>query len=207
MKTIFVILAPSRSGKDTLASLLADKMDRKPVQLKWSSHVKRTVEYTYSLPIGSLELPEIRNSIIPGTTQTYLDLLVSFYHNQDKNADPYFWKRPVFRQLEEVMQEGSTIISTDTRDTFEVDAIIDLSTKYKYQVVLVKLDREGNSGLTSDMLLERNFKLLKSYADASLEFTIANDPDNFELKMVPVSVIVYHLAQDMDKDRSETVHF
>ncbi len=211
MKTIFVVLAPSRSGKDTLAGLielnLKADMDRLPVQLKWSGHVKRVVECTYGLPKGSLEDPNVRNAIIPGTSKTYLDLLVSFYHTQDQQADPYFWKRPVFRQLEDAMISELPIISTDTRDAFEVEAILDLKAKYDYQMITIKLDREGNPGLSSDKLLERNFEVLGCRSNIFLEFTVKDDPDNFRSNLLPVCDIAYKLAQDIDKDRSETVHF
>lgn len=169
MKTIYVILAPSRSGKDSLHREIYYQLKRNynidAVGFKWSDHVKRVVEDTYGLLHGALESDEIRNSFIPGTTTTYLQVLVSFYHLQESMADQYFWKRPMVEFLESCMKYENTIISTDTRDLFEAEKIIELSKLYGYEIAVIKLKRDGCDGLSSDRLCDQIYTML---SEASL---------------------------------------
>ena len=164
-KTIYVILAPSRSGKDSLASAIGDELLAQGIKrytpFKWAGYVKRVVEQTYGLPEFALEDDNFRNQIIPGTFKTYLDLLKDFYHCQAHQADPFFWKRPQLRLLEELMADGTNICSTDTRDIFEAANIIELACKYSYTITVIKLKREGTEGLSTDHLCDRIFQMFK----------------------------------------------
>lgn len=174
MKTIFVIIAPSRSGKDTLAKALLPKLKKSKhaVSFKWSDYVKRVVEETYGLNKGDLEIEEIRNSIVPGTVTTYLQILVDFYLTQDRIGDPYFWKRPIVDRLKFLMVQGLDIISTDTRDYFEAETIMSLAETHGYKIVPVSLSREGHFGLASDRNTDQLFKLLASVAGESYSYGI-----------------------------------
>lgn len=189
--TIYVILAPSRSGKDTLAKMIMSESNCR--LFKWAAHVKRTVERTYGLRPYDLELDEVRNSCIPGTTITYLDILVDMYHLQDSLKDVHFWKRPALATLEQLMTERENIISTDTRDGFEVEAINNLSYIKGYFLVVVKLQREGNEGLSTDTSLEANYKILASHADKCFSYTVPS-ADDYERYLVPIALELVKLA-------------
>lgn len=193
-KTIYAILAPSRSGKDSLALELYQMLPYNSVRMfKWADHVKRTVEQTYGLRPFALELDEYRNATIPGTITTYLQLLVDLYHNQDRLSDPIFWKRPSLRLIKEMAEQHLTIISTDTRDICEADAIADLVQNYSYTLVLVRLYRDGHSGLTSDLLLDRNFETLSKVAHKTTTFSVPS-VDDYKRHLVPIARSLVELA-------------
>lgn len=192
---MYVILAPSRSGKDSLAKLMMQYMPKGSCTLfKWADHVKRVVETTYGLNKGDLENDTIRNATIPGTNTTYLQMLVDFYHNQDRLSDSFFWKRPSLATLSATLRDVTQhIISTDTRDIFEADAIAEMLPNSNYKLVLVKLHREQNKGLSSDLLLDRNVATLTPYAYKYLPVTVPNK-DDYKAHLVPLAMQLVELA-------------
>ena len=189
MLPIVVILAPSRSGKDSLQLILSTLLDdlkipNKPVN--WSSHFKRVMEMTYGLPVGSLET-ELRHQSIPGTTTTDLDVMVSMFHSQDALADRWFWKRPLLNYIRSEEAKELVLISTDTRDTFEAVATADLYIDHGRPIITVRLTREGNTGLSSDVNLVENFHYLKKFSSLVIDVELPDDPKGFISNLNPIA--------------------
>ena len=189
MLPIITILAPSRSGKDSLQQLLSTKLDdlnipNKPV--KWSAHFKRVMEQTYGLPEGSLET-ETRHKLIPGTTTTYLDVMVSMFHSQEALADRYFWKRPLLNYIRSEEAKELVLISTDTRDTFEAVFTADLYIDHRRPIITVRLNRAGNAGLSSDQNLNANFEYLKKFSSLVIDVELPDDPKGFISNLNPIA--------------------
>lgn len=190
MLPIVVLLAPSRSGKDSLTELLLDKLAHYGIpgeNFKFAGHVKRVTELTYGLPVGSLDDNVTRHKVIPGTTITYLDVLVSLFHNQDTIIDKQYWKRPAINYLQSVSSWSKTLICTDVRDIFEAGFITQEQRQNGRPIILVKLIREGTEGLTSDKHLDANFNYLASFSKAVHTYTLADDRRNFISNLVPIA--------------------
>ena len=190
MLPIVVIVAPSRSGKDSLQRLLSERLDAQGVPnkpFKWAGHVKRMTELTYGLPEGSLETNEVRNSFVPGTTTTYLDVLVSLYHCQDGLADLIFWKRPPLNYLRSAESKNFVLISTDTRCRFEAGFTEEENIKHGRPIITVRLMREGNTGLSSDVHLVENFHYLKKFSSLVIDVELPDDPKGFISNLNPIA--------------------
>ncbi len=174
-KNIFVLLAFSRSGKDSLANII---LSRTPaINFKWSSFVKSMVEQAYGLHSGDLENPKIKCANVPSTSISYQDVLIDFFHKQGHLADPMFFKRKPLADLEWLMSGGKTIVSTDTRCSVEVAQLKDLVIQYGYKLHLVRLEREGVGYLSSDIDMVENYHRLLRTSTTDYYETITDSPD------------------------------
>ncbi len=160
MSYIIAIIAPSRSGKDTLASMLPGK------NIKFSSPMKRVLEEWGGLPEGALEQDEYRNAELPFTPgKTYLDALIATYHFFLDYA-PLLPKAPVIKEMKYLLKWKKPIICTDIRMMEEAQLIVDL----KAPIFTVRLSREGSEGESSDGKAEEILALLKQHSIDDFEF-------------------------------------
>lgn len=162
--TIWVVLGKTRSGKDTIGEVLTSGSYYFK-RFKMADSMKRFIEKSYDLPAGAMEDSEYRNSKIPDSDRTYLDLMIEIYTLQPK-TDPLFWKRETFRQMRRFLEvEKLSIVCTDLRQPTEVSEVIALAKHYP--LIALRVDREGVPDIVSDEHLEDNWQRIKSIASYS----------------------------------------
>lgn len=154
---LYILLGPSRAGKDTLARELYG------YNIKITYHFKRHIEQMHDLPKLALEDPNVRNSQVPDMPEgyTYLDLMIASFKAVE-SFDPYLYIRPAMRQAERLLKGDIPVIFTDLRKPIEVKKAIELFPLSNPKVFLL----EGRGVLLeSDLSLEENVKLLSEYTE------------------------------------------
>ena len=162
--TLIVVLGKTRSGKDTIGEVItSESYYRKRV--KMADQMKRFIEKSYDLPIGAMEDPEYRNSKLPDSDRTYLDLMIEIYTLQPK-TDPLFWKRETFRQMRQLLEvEKLSVVLTDLRQPSEVTEVLKLAEHYP--LIALRVNRDGVPDIVSDESLEENWQRVKNIASYS----------------------------------------
>lgn len=162
--SILVILGKTRSGKDTIGEILTSKSYYRK-RVKMADAMKRFIEKSYVLPYGAMENPEYRNSKLPDSDRTYLDLMIEIYTLQPK-TDPLFWKRETFKEIKRLLEvEEMSVVLTDLRQPAEVSEVLELAKHHP--LIALRVDRDGVPTIVSDEHLEDNWQRIKTIASYS----------------------------------------
>lgn len=159
MSYIICIVGKSRSGKDTLAKYLEGR------KLKFADPAKRVLEQWYGMPEGYMELPEVRDRLVPNGGITYLQVLVEMYHFWQR-VDPLAPKYPTIREMHRSLADDIPVILTDVRMPQEIAVVLDLN----YPLYAIRVNRPGCPDVSSDESLEDNWESLTICSNAYFEF-------------------------------------
>lgn len=181
MNRIYVLTGLSGAGKDTLANALKE-FDSDVVQVQWSALMKRTFENWYGIPAFSLDDREFRQTIVPGLSKTYLQVMIDAYHKWNE-IDPRLTIRPTIAGVKELLDLGKDIVITDTRKKEEADDLYSLVMLERTEIDLFHVaigGRVGEAALASDDNLEYNRGKLAQCSSADYFFINNKDIDNVE---------------------------
>lgn len=175
-KIVTFVMGLSKAGKDTTLDII-NKSDNATVSVKFIELLKEHLEFLYDLPKGSLNTAETKAKIIEGTTNTYLDLLIAYYHFVLKN-DPLMFIRPTIKKVRALLDGDSDVhlVFTDIRYQAEVEALTELMLKYENNVKfnLLYLIRDEVKPTSSDNNLDSNIKTLVNKVNGQVHI-IYND--------------------------------
>ncbi len=175
MVDIILLMGVSKAGKDTLYRALVGSELGQTVKLfnhKVVGFSKRQWELEWGLPHGALELPEVKNMVIPGHPQgwRYIDLMVHLAKEYALlNRRPQQLAR--FKQdTQWLLDNGFVPVFTDVRMPDEMSHIIDLHIE-GHRVLPFLLSRDGCVMLDSDKHLFDNMSTLANFGIDVIELT------------------------------------
>jgi len=152
---VVCVVGKTRSGKDSIAKVILKELGDRAALIKFADPCKRYVEEVYNLPHGAMELEEYRQSLIPGTNKTFLDLLKHSFSAYD-SVDAMFWKHKTFRDITDAILFDKIVILSDIRHPSEANFVTQLSCP----VTLVRVDRDGCELIEPDKHLKANWSML-----------------------------------------------
>lgn len=180
MKAALVILGHSRAGKDSSRKILIQHLPKSTFCYKFSAPMKRTLEYLYCLPQGSLELDEVRNQLSQDGCRTYLDIMVdSFTHF--RNLDPAIMLHRANIELSQ--SEAPLTLFTDCRVPMEVDLILD--TFDKIYTLMVSSSVYARPKRSDEFLID-NYERLKHQSEYTFHVKNNGTKQDLELALLPV---------------------
>lgn len=159
---ILVILGVSRSGKDTLCRIALE--ENPGVNIKFSGPMKRTYEYLYDLPEGSLDDYHTRFLEVPNLPGvTYLDIMIRAFETWPQ-VDPYLCIRKTRKAIDSALSQDLSVVFTDIRNPAEVETLKDVINNTDVPLKVIRLNRETAKGKASDKHLEESYRQLKPLA-------------------------------------------
>jgi hypothetical protein len=160
-KPIVVVLGLSRAGKDTFAKFLQQTLMRsgQPADIvKSSATMKRMLELAYRLPEGYLEGNGRYTEVRPGSTETYLDLMVKAFEHF-RAIDRCI----MFPRWTAAIQNSPCPILTDVRSPEEMDYVLANYGQTPCLLFVYVRRIAAGDGLASDAHLTRNNMLAQNY--------------------------------------------
>lgn len=147
-KQLVVLQGNSNSGKSTYSDFL--------VSLGYVSHhpinfYVRRLERQYDLVPHALDTQEGKHMVMnPTTNKTFLDYLVEWFHLTQK-VDPNFSAKSIQIDLEDLDKLNKNIVVQSIRSLPEIQAVINFSQKFKYDLVIVHIHSIREKPRSSDL--------------------------------------------------------
>ena len=173
---IIGISGKARAGKDTFATMLAEKLNEKGygifVLMAWAHELKLGVQREFDLSYAQLwgDKKEVEDKRYPkpdGSGYWTGREMMQEYGQFFRTIEPDFWVRKLFNVIED--KEYENVIITDCRHPNEVDAIVEHG---GYHIKIVRPDKEQvhNEQHISETALEEDYKVdIKILNDGTLE--------------------------------------